>query len=1495
MRKRKARTVAEVAAPPPPKKPRPVRSVPTATITAVQFGVFTSTEVKKLAAVQVEESTINKHGVVKALGINDAHMGTTTRSMLCSTCANTEEFCPGHSGYIKLKEPVVNTLFLPYLFKALSCVCYACSRLLLHGDEPRKARVRKSKKPLSALHELSRRLRVCDASTGGCGLAQPVYLKQEGYVQAEFALAEAPGGTDADALDPPVLRPQDLYNTLWCISAPDLELMGLDPEHSPAVAFMWKNLLVPPCSMRPARNLSSTLKICSEDDLTIRLRGIMKQNKAYRVAGANLAVYAAPDGKRLHLANGRFQAEPPGPLRLYLDLQRAIAAYLDTKYQTGTSKQYGKERDSVLHRFTSSKAKKARVRNNVFGKRMNYSARTVITPDTYMDIDGIGVPFWMCRKLTFPERVTAFNVHRLTQNVRNGPEAYPGANYLLVQGGQKRLDLKFVNTFNYQLRLGDVVERHLQRGDWVLFNRQPSLHKMSLMAHRVVPMAGNTFRLHVGCTKPYNADYDGDEMNVSVLRDLKAVAEGRELLAVTKNTTKDGRPLVSFQQHALLGCYLLAREGVRLPLAAAQQLLYQNRYLPEGALERCRAAAEAAGDGCVTGRQLFSCCLPAGLQCSYGGLEVRDSVLVRGELTKATLNNGVLFTIAKEYSEAELARFLSGGQRLFEEFLMLRGCSLGVDDCFVAKTASQRALVAQAVAFSEGFPGHAPGGPDSATEADVCLILDKCRDFLGDEVVAFNRRKGSGLFEMVQSGAKGNPTNIIQIAGIVGQQRDHQSARISAPASRTADTARAHGFVAHSFAEGLSTEEYFCHLVGTRVGLVDTAVKTSETGYCQRKIGKAMEDITVAYDLSVRDSEGHIVQFRYGYDGFDCTFLEAVEPHFLTLDAAGIQEHYAAGCAPLQPAAGPAPPVPDALHLQRLRRSYAATRPAGPARFLFPVAIPRLVLGLAGPAPPAARPDLGPAELFGLVQAFHRSLLQEGLLPPVEAMEYVVFGALASRPLLVDARLSRALVQQLFAQIRAGLRRGQVPPNEHVGLLASQNCSEPLTQMTLNRFHYSGQKTSVNGVTRTKEILHVTKAISVPTMTLRPVVEDREGVERLAHQLLELRLDDVVQAWHCVPPTRRMDEFRGLWDEWAGVPGSRLRVLQLTLDRVKCITRRFHPKTLAERVGQYLEKHHQLDLYSALAFSDPEALGEADPWWVSLTFDTQGSVWQEARTRLKYATDQSITDAIYLRLFQADSHLSGIPGVTDFYLRNVAAAPAEAPPSWVIETHGSNLLELLRLGDLVHLDEMDSNHIHQVLEVFGIDAAQACIADQLNRVMAIDQSSIGNRHVELIAANICSKGVVAPITYQGLCTGNSSVMKKASFEKAVDSFVTGAARGQLDRMMTVSDSLAWSTPIQCGTGRVHTRTTSAGPGVPVRTRPAEFVPPTNLDALIYRRNNTVRPLTTPPELTPASPTSRPVHRFSLTDAFVPSSPTPDPPHRFSADPERFVPSSPPPG
>jgi DNA-directed RNA polymerase II subunit RPB1 len=465
----------------------------TEAIVGIQFGFFSPDEIIRRSVVEVTSHNTQDG---KIGGLADPRMGVLENGKLCRSCGLDNHRCPGHFGHHKLVRPVYHIhTFKKYLLKVLRCVCIKCAKLLINKESSKHLRRLKGESRWKAVTAECQNITRCGEKTeDGCGARQAHRYVDEDIcrVVAEWkglaATADTAAGASATAeTTRRFLEPEYVYRLLRRITDEDVDFMGLSRQWCRPDWLMCTVLPIPPPQVRPSVLQDNNQR--SEDDLTQKLIDIIKTNNMLRDKIAKGAKKRAID-------------EWTGVLQFH------VATLIDNDLPgVGQSAQRsGRPLKSLSQRLGT---KEGRIRNNLQGKRVEFSARSVITPDPNISVEELGVPTKVAMNLTFPERVTAFNIDRMYALVQNGPDTYPGAKSVVRADGRS-IGLKHINTKTLQLFEGDVVNRHMLDGDPVLFNRQPSLHRMSMMCHRVRVLPYSTFRLNVSVTKPYNADFDGD-------------------------------------------------------------------------------------------------------------------------------------------------------------------------------------------------------------------------------------------------------------------------------------------------------------------------------------------------------------------------------------------------------------------------------------------------------------------------------------------------------------------------------------------------------------------------------------------------------------------------------------------------------------------------------------------------------------------------------------------------------------------------------------------------------------------------------------------------------------------------------------------------------------------------------------------------------------------------------------------------------------------------
>lgn len=915
----------------------PHSNMETHKVVNIQFGLLNPKEIIRMSVCKVDNlSVVDRDGIPVQNGINDIRMGVVDKTLSCKTCGSNFTDCPGHFGYIDLVKPVFHIGYLETIRKILRCVCYKCSRLLCAND-PKFANLAKIKNPVkrqAMVFNLCKTKSQCKANDkdkkdensetssstnnlqqlnqlieSGCQFSQPKYKRDKNdpmKIVAEFSPEK--DDEDEEKFDNKDnnqnLRPEDVLKIFERISDEHIIALGFDPIKSRPEWMIITVLAVCPPQVRPSVSVDATLR--SEDDLTFQYIQILKANKHLKEQEEN--------GAPQHV-----QDETRALLQFY------SATLMNNDMPSVQSQQKsGRPIKAISSRL---KGKEGRLRGNLMGKRVDFSARTVITPDPNLDLDQLGVPKSIAMNVTFPEVVTPHNIDYLRKLVENGPTTWPGAKYIVRDDGI-RIDLRYLKKrADIHLANGYIVERHMQDNDYVLFNRQPSLHKMSIMGHRVKILPYSTFRLNLSVTTPYNADFDGDEMNMHLPQSQETKAEIQELMHVPRQivSPQANKPVMGIVQDSCIGVHMFTKRNVFLNLDDVMNLLMWlqdfDGELPVPAILKPKPL--------WTGKQIFSLILPNNINLNrlmsahsdkYDNkfnpydtvILIEKGELIQGTVCKKTVGNpsgGLVHVITNEYGCYETMKFFNYTQRIVNQWLLINGWTVGVSDIISDQETSikiretmreTKESVNQILKNAQANKLECQPGKSifELFEQKVNEALNKARDTSGNYVLN-NIDKHNHLKNMVTAGSKGSSLNISQIIACVGQQ-NVEGKRIPLNFNRrtlphfTKDDfgPESRGFVENSYLSGLTPQEFFFHAMGGREGLIDTAVKTSETGYIQRRLVKALEDVMVKYDGTVRNSHGLVVQFLYGEDGINPELIEDQPIETLKLSNKDLSKKY---------------------------------------------------------------------------------------------------------------------------------------------------------------------------------------------------------------------------------------------------------------------------------------------------------------------------------------------------------------------------------------------------------------------------------------------------------------------------------------------------------------------------------------------------------------------------------------------------------------------------
>ena len=793
-------------------------------VKSLGFSLVSPDIIKKISAAKIVTPELyDIDGFPVDGGLMDLRLGAIDPGVRCRTCGKRVKECPGHPGHIELARPILHIKYIPLIELFLRSFCQNCGRLLLSDEKQKKyGLVERAKK--------ARDKKKC-----------PHCLHEQEKIKLEKPSNFMKGRRR--------IFPIEIREMLVKIPEEELKKIGINPTTCRPEWGVLAQLLVPSVTVRTSITLESGER--SEDDLTHKLSDIIRANQRL---WENLNAGA--------------------PEVIIEDLWDLLQYHVTTFFDNNITRipparhRSGQPLKTITERI---KGKEGRIRKNLAGKRVNFSSRTVISPDPYLDINEIGVPYEVATTLTIPEAVTTLNIEKLKELIRSGKN-HPGANYVIRPDGRKKRvteDLK--EELCNEITEGYKVERHLQDGDVVLFNRHPSLHKQSLMAHFVKVLPNKTFKVHPASAAPYNADFDGDEMNVHSLQNEEARSEAKVLLDISNNiiSSKNNTNLVGCISDAVTGCYVLGKD--KFDKADADQLLFS-------------AGVESKLKGKeIDGKDVFAQILP-------GDSNINIPKELTGDNTFGAEGGKMIKLVDKDYGRKESVDEIKKAFRLGTNYLSLRGHTLSVHDVSVSNKVRDKTkqMVEEAESKTEKVIEDAKHGKleilpgkslEESRDVKISQILNEVRTDIGN-VVKENFPSDSNVSRMINSGAAGSMLNITQIGCCVGQQSLWNKRIDLGYTKRTLSFfdkgslgAEAHGFIKSSYFEGLKPTEYFFGAIAGRDGLMDTALRTPKSGYLYRRLVSALQDMKVEYDLTVRDASQNIIQFIAGGDGYDVSNL----------------------------------------------------------------------------------------------------------------------------------------------------------------------------------------------------------------------------------------------------------------------------------------------------------------------------------------------------------------------------------------------------------------------------------------------------------------------------------------------------------------------------------------------------------------------------------------------------------------------------------------------
>ena len=1431
-------------------------------IEKIEFSIFRNKDVKLYSAVSNDPFGINlaesyESYEPKKGGLVDLRLGTCDIYLPCSTCGQNNNDCPGHFGHTELASPVFHIGFLPHLKNILQCICLKCSNILVEKTDIhfKKALLKKSEQRFKEIKALTKSVNYCFH----CGVPVPTIkreIKDNGTIKI---MIERDVNNDniikqtveTQSLIKKIkesLSPRDCYNILRNISDNDCFLLGFNPQVQRLEDLIITIFPIPPVILRPTAKVDFMSSATLEDGLTKKISDIIVTNKRVR---------QLMEKETLNNDLSTFNQD------FFNLLQYHIATYYDnesisfprTEFKTG-----GRLIKSISARI---KGKAGRVRSNLMGKRVNFSARSVITSDPYIDIDQVGISKKIAMELTIPEEVTPYNIKYLTGLIKNGKEIYPGANYILrvnYRDGKPETHTIFLkyNKKDIRLKLGDIVERHSIDGDYVLFNRQPTLHKPSMMGHKIQVIDDNdlnTFRMNVSVCKPYNADFDGDEMNIHLAQSVQARNELKRIANVQFQIVgvKNSSPIIGCQQDTVSGAYMLSEPNVKIMGYEVANIL-------------CNTTSETKFniimDKEYNGHEIFSHIIPVGINILKNKIEIENGIFKSGHLDKSSLSfakNSIIHFIWDKFGPDKTRRFIDDSQRLVLNYLLLRGQTVGYKDIIISDDMTNKIeqIISNNILESKynitQFENDTEQLSLETIESSLALELNAVQPNISQILMKY-LDINNFFWTSAESGAKGDGSNVAQVMGVFGQSSS-ESLRIKKKIERRTliywhkddDTPEARGFINNSFYKGVRGYEFFYNSIGGREGLIDTAIKTAQTGYIQRQLIKGLEDLTIQYDGTNRNSKGTIIQIVYGESGINQASQTELTFNILTMnnkklmDTLGLSDIQIKEISKVTKISVKELTVFNKKHhekLKNLRDEFRHIQMCATINFKFmeekytsPVNLFRITQDYSSKNK-KRYVELSPMEIEDAIEKFlsdydnriitsmkqtdkYMKQADRGLkfLLEVALNEY-----LSPNKCIFEYGLSKKEFSSMMIEIKMNFIKSLIEPGEMVGIIAAQSVGEPTSQMALNTKHFAGAagKGSANmGVNRIQELFHYSKNIKTPqTMVYfkNPWARDRNTLNKIASYFTHLSIRYLSLVAEIYYDLGTNDELaKNIKKDNVSNPffinnqkaeiTSLPFVFRIVIDIEKMIDKEITLLDIKTKFISYWSNNY--NNLKNLKKSDKDIISSVSRCAILSNNSTDKKQIIHIRFSMSAFNYNMITE--FLRMVLDDITLKGIEGIQSIDISqelsinfNKDSGDVINDKEYVVYTAGINF-EKIRHVKGIDLTRTKCNDIYTTLRLYGVEATRQILLHELINAYSAN-GSINQTHLSILVDQMCYLGEIISIDRHGLSKIDLDPIVRASFERTMDHFVNAAIFNEKDHLKSVSSRIALGRVINGGTG-----------------------------------------------------------------------------------------------
>ena len=1362
---------------------------PNSKIVGAQYVALSSEEWRKMGTTEVTKADTSDRNGVRENTLLDPAMGCTSgHNTVCKTCENISCMCVGHFGITELSEPVFNPTYLNAVMMVLRYVCHSCAcvnanippaecnRILsLKSSNARLACTKKHCKTDLCVHCKEPQLRWKTKKKDGL-----VLLHGDRHVQAKEIL--------------------ELFER---ISTVDARLLGFEETGTQPANMLIKVMPIPPNSIRPQIIKESGAR--GENELTHRYSDALRE--ATRLGEDK------DTGKGV--TTGRMNA---------LQYFTAVCNDSTMPCPKNVTPHVRKASKGLRNRLES---KDGDVRGRCMGKRVDFSARSVITPDPSLLPDEVAVPIQIVENQFFPMTVCNERVRRHLQKLVDqvGQERVHGARHLHKWPENRHIDLKVCGgKVKKHLQIGDVVDVCIDEDSCVQFNRQPTLHNLGIMGHRVRPWTNKTLGMNDATATAYNADHDGDEMNIHTPQSEEAHAEitcmnpSAHTVSIITST-----PVIYPVQDTILGTWSLFSELTDLTVENASHLiasiqdttpLVSNHHVSEFKL----------------GTQVFSLILPEVFNFEWDDPWMRvvgGQVQPGSSIDKSSLCSGagsLVHKIFMLFGPKTVELFCFNAQKLAAATLQIRVASFGPET--IKQPQHLRDLGRDIMAEAEEevknlversrandlvlLPGlDRPQTLEFMINEALNKFIDKAAERAGvllDEGNTFRR--------IIEAKSRASKVNITQtMIGLfqqnIGGKRLKQgfTGRVMCDGPKFDCNPKNRGFVSQGYAQGLNPKQFSQHCMAGISGLISTSVGTSDIGYTQRRLMTGMEGIKVNENLAVTDSGGRVIQFSYGGNSFHPA-RETLQPLWCVTTSKG--ELIKKVLSPLPKrerkllGSGSEPEGPEdviAWELKTLMDGRKWLQNCSPpcVKLQSAVNIPWIIDALEeGPEPQNIDFAL---ENAGYRQAFFEHINE--LLPPDPA-QHENDAKCGFEILVVQntcwakvRKLSRHSLHTLWEKIMEEFNMSVCEPGSMVGNWSASSVGKPCTHMTLNTFHAAGNRAgSMNGgINKMKEIINVAKTTMCPTLCIFLKLGWFDNLEKVqeAKSLIEcVMLKDICGHSEIIVGLLEKDvEWVTLWELMNDVQNVKSE------SENQCVARICINSSSLTKLDKCVD-----DVCAAVRDQTPNVRAVGIDSHPNEPDSAVILVWEEGAN-----SDQaSKMEHIVL----TKTMVSGVEGVRSVVAerRPITVADMELgvidSKEFVLVAEGNNVLGVCALP-FVDGRRTFTTDVHVMASTFGIEAAMESIDREMCNELAQHSLSINSKHTSMLSESMTYLGTVQSITRFGINHGKGgeirSTIAKGAFEETCDMFAESAQHSIKDVIGgNITDAVFFGRKIRAGTG-----------------------------------------------------------------------------------------------